>query len=82
MDHPSRRCFCSEWDLYCVSTRTRRSPECRQLLSVKSMMRYRSPKGHGRLGPFGSQWMQARTNSAREYDADRLLVHEDLQTTN
>src|SRR2546426_4468924 len=45
MDQPSRRCFCSEWDLYCVSTRMRRSPECRQLLRVKSMMRYRPPKG-------------------------------------
>src|SRR5712671_5255735 len=45
MDHPSRRCFWSDWDLYCVSTRMRRSPECRQLLSVKSMMRYRPPKG-------------------------------------
>src|SRR5688572_28496701 len=31
--------------MYCVRTRMRRSPECRQLLSVKSMMRYRPPKG-------------------------------------
>src|SRR6185436_12260866 len=28
-----------------VRTRLRRNPECRQLLSVKSMMRYRPPKG-------------------------------------
>src|SRR5512137_2127531 len=45
MDHPSRKCFCSEWDLYWVSTRTRRSPECRQLDKVKSMTRYLPPKG-------------------------------------
>lgn len=45
IDQPSRRCFCSEWDLYWVSTRTRRSPECRQLLSVKSMIRYFPPNG-------------------------------------
>src|SRR5712672_259748 len=45
IDHASRRCFCSDWDLYCVRTRMRRSPECRQLLSVKSMMRYRPPNG-------------------------------------
>src|SRR6478609_3214454 len=45
IDQPSRRCFCSECDLYCVSTSTRRRPECRQLVSVKSMIRYLPPKG-------------------------------------
>src|ERR1035438_3606311 len=45
MDQPSRRCLCREWDLYWVSTRTRRRPECRQLERVKSMTRYLPPKG-------------------------------------
>src|SRR5436190_10909715 len=45
IDQPSRRCFCSECDLYCVKTKTRRSPECKQLVSVKSTMRYLPPKG-------------------------------------
>src|ERR1700722_8611574 len=44
IDQPSRKCFCSEWDLYWVRTSTRRRPECRQLESVKSMMRYLPPK--------------------------------------
>ena len=45
IDQPSRRCFCSECDLYCVSTSTRRKPECRQFARVKSIMRYFPPKG-------------------------------------
>ena len=44
-DQPSRRCFCNEWDLYWVSTRIRLNLECKQLLRVKSMMRYFPPKG-------------------------------------
>lgn len=44
-DQPSRKCLCSEWDLYWVSTSMRRSPECRQLLRVKSIIRYLPPKG-------------------------------------
>src|ERR1700730_48926 len=39
-----------------------------------------SPEGHGRLGPLGSQGMQTRTDSARQDDADRLLVHEGLRS--
>ncbi len=34
-----------------------------------------SAEGHGRLGPLGGQWMQTRTDSARQDDADRLLLH-------
>src|SRR5208337_2216618 len=45
IDQPSRRCFCRECDLYWVKIKMRRRPECRQLLSVKSMMRYLPPKG-------------------------------------
>ena len=45
IDQPSRKCFWREWDLYWVSTRTRRNPESRQLLSVKSMIRYLPPNG-------------------------------------
>ena len=37
-----------------------------------------SAEGHGRLGPLGRQWMQARTDSARQDDADRLLLHESM----
>ncbi len=45
IDQPSRKCNCSEWDLYCVSTKTRFKPECRQFESVKSMIRYLPPNG-------------------------------------
>ena len=34
-------------------------------------------EGHGRLGPFGRQGMQARTDAARQDDADRLIMHGD-----
>src|SRR5947207_15137791 len=34
-----------------------------------------SAEGHGRFGSLGSQWMQARTDSARQNDADRLFMH-------
>ena len=39
-----------------------------------------SAEGHGRFGPLGSQWMQARTNSARQNDADRLILHNGLRS--
>ncbi len=45
IDQPSRKCFCKEWDLYCVSTKIRRRPECKQLVRVKSIMRYLPPNG-------------------------------------
>src|ERR1700674_1478986 len=41
-----------------------------------------SPEGHGRLGSLGSQWLQARTHSARQDDADRLLMHEAIAQGN
>ena len=34
-----------------------------------------SPEGHGGLCPFGSQWMQARTDTACQDDADRFFMH-------
>ncbi len=42
---PARICRSSEWDLYWMRTATLRSPEFKQLLSVKSMIRYFPPKG-------------------------------------
>src|SRR3954466_8878618 len=42
-DQPKRRWRVSESDLYCSAMKMRRSPELRQLLSVKSMMRYGPP---------------------------------------
>ena len=44
MFQPMRMCRLSESDLYCIAMKIRRSPELRQLLSVKSMMRYGPPK--------------------------------------
>src|SRR5438105_1345364 len=41
----SCRCRVSERDLYCTSTKTRRSPLLMQFESVKSMMRYEPPNG-------------------------------------
>lgn len=45
MFQPARMCRSSEWDLYWIRTATLRSPEFKQLLSVKSMMRYFPPNG-------------------------------------
>ena len=39
-----------------------------------------SAEGHGRLRPISSQWMQARTDSACQNDADRPLKHESLRS--
>src|SRR6476469_2655651 len=41
---PKRRCRVSDSDLYCSAMKILRSPELRQLLSVKSMIRYGPPK--------------------------------------
>ena len=54
----------------------RRSPECRQLAEREIDDAISSPEGHGRLGPLGSQRMQARTHAARQDDADRVLLHD------
>src|SRR5574338_295279 len=45
MFQPVRIWRSSEWDLYWIRTAIRRRPEFKQLLRVKSMMRYFPPNG-------------------------------------
>ena len=63
---PARMCRSRLRDLNCVTTRMRRRPLLMQLESVKSMMRYSPPNGHGGLGPVAGERFQPRSLAARQ----------------
>src|SRR5215467_368715 len=80
-DQPARTCRLKLSALYCVSTKTRRSPEFTQFDRVMSMMRYTAPNGTAGLarsrvsGHSRSPWPPASSTTIASRMSSMVVAH-------